>query len=306
MNAVYHLWLLVFVAPAALYGCRHQFAVHRTEDGVEIQEAGKKVLFYQVRPLKMNGQYERAGYVHPLYDLKGNVLTEDGPADHPYHRGIFWAWHQVELKSRPVADGWVSDNVSFQPVALRTETDGSGASVHAELVWRTTGTTVTDILREYTTITAHASRGRYRAMDFSVRLVPLADSVALGGARDTKGYGGFCARLKLPPDIVFRSGQQHIAAQETAVTAGPWMDFTGSFNGMHSGVAVFCHPSIAGTSQAWILRKRASMQNPVFPGRHPQVLPAQGWTLRYRLIIHNGSITPEELEKLYREYAAQY
>ena len=25
----------------------------------------------------------------------GQVLTEDFPADHLHHRGIFWAWHQV-------------------------------------------------------------------------------------------------------------------------------------------------------------------------------------------------------------------
>src|ERR1051325_9833474 len=75
--------------------CAQGFTTMRSAEGVEILENNKKVLFYQARPKSVNGKYERAGYVHPLYDLDENVLTDDSPRYHPYHRGIFWAWHQI-------------------------------------------------------------------------------------------------------------------------------------------------------------------------------------------------------------------
>ena len=51
-------------------------------------------------PKAKDGKLARANYVHPLLDLDGEPLTEDFPADHPHHRGVFWAWHQVRIGGR--------------------------------------------------------------------------------------------------------------------------------------------------------------------------------------------------------------
>jgi len=289
-----------------LSGCRQQLEVRNGAAGVAISERGKKVLFYQVRPLKIAGAYERAGYVHPLYDLKGNIVTEDGPVDHPYHRGIYWAWHQVLRDGKMVADGWVSENISYRPVDVRTGKKKGRAFIEAELRWSVPGVPgAADIIKELTTIVVHAAHKHYRAVDFTVKLIPLEDGIALGGADDEKGYGGFCLRLQLPEDISFHAGQQRVTAMERAVFAGPWMDFAGSFGGAgegRSGITVFCQPDASGL---WILRERKSMQNPVFPGRVPRLVPREGWTLRYRLIVHDGTLDEQQLDSLYRHYARQ-
>lgn len=286
---------------ALLPGCRHQMAALQTAEGVEFREGGKRILFYRTRPLKMEDQYERAGYVHPLYDLNGNVMTEDGPADHPYHRGIFWAWHQVASRGVLVADGWMSEGVAFVPLSVKYGAGRGSTFLSARMLWRATAAP-RDLLREHVIIRAYPAKKGYRIVDFDISLVPLTDSLALGGADDVKGYGGFCLRLLLPPDISFWSGGQEVEARETAVAAGPWMDFSGSYEDARRGLTVFCHPGNTGASQNWILRKRKSMQNVVFPGRHPKMLPPQGWRMRYRLIVHNGEVTKEVLEELYRLY----
>src|SRR5699024_3188858 len=42
----------------------------------------------------------RSNYIHPLYGLEGEMLTRDWPEGaHPHHRGIFWAWPEVEYGS---------------------------------------------------------------------------------------------------------------------------------------------------------------------------------------------------------------
>src|SRR5215210_4707534 len=100
-----------FVLLLTAHANAQRFTSVKTKEGVELQENGKKILFYQMRPKTIDGKYERAGYVHPLYSLNGNSLTDDMPKDHPYHRGIFWAWHQIVLNNRKLAEGWTSENI---------------------------------------------------------------------------------------------------------------------------------------------------------------------------------------------------
>src|SRR6266481_4356110 len=39
----------------------------------------------------------RSDYFHPLYGLDGEVLTDDFPQDHDYHRGLYWAWSHIRV-----------------------------------------------------------------------------------------------------------------------------------------------------------------------------------------------------------------
>ncbi|MGX5820878.1 DUF6807 family protein [Chitinophaga lutea] len=290
-------WILFLVLPLVGCGCGNTLVVRKSASGIGVEEKGRSVLFYQVQPLKMDGRYERAGYVHPLNDLEGLALTEDGPRDHPYHRGIFWAWHQVLRNGQTIADGWVSEHIVFRPVTVDARRDRHGATLSAELLWRVGEE---NVLRERTRIRVYPAERHFRLVDFEIHLVPLVDSLALGGAEE-KGYGGFCLRLQLPADIAFWSQGDRVRAQDVAVAAGPWMDFQGSVNGRRRGVAVFCKPS--GKPHRWILRKRSSMQNAVFPGKHAEMLSKEGWLLKYRVVVHDGSVSQAQLESLYRRYA---
>ena len=47
----------------------------------------------------------RGCYIHPLWGLNGEVLTDDFPADHYHHHGVFWAWPHVEI-GREKFDLW--------------------------------------------------------------------------------------------------------------------------------------------------------------------------------------------------------
>lgn len=304
----YIVWCLGFFS---LEVCAQRIDVVRSKEGVELSEHGRKVLFYQYVPKSLDGKYQRAGYIHPLYTLGGRVMTEDFPDDHPYHHGIFWAWHQVILDGRKVADGWVSENITWKPLSLDIKQGKDRAEILARQEWdvRRATDSVSPLIREYTSITAYAATGHWRILDFDIRLYALVDHLKLGGSDDVKGYGGFCWRLKLPDDISFLSGDSLVTPAETAVTAGPWMDCRGSFDGRgfpESGIAIFCGGVQAFKRQRWILRKAGSMQNVEFPGRAPAELPGSGWRLRYRVIVHDQTVTGGILEKLYRIYQRQW
>ncbi|MCW3116589.1 MAG: hypothetical protein JWM28_671 [Chitinophagaceae bacterium] len=283
--------LLVLVFCIVANDASAQFTTIKSSEGIEIQEHGKKVLFYQSKPQSLNGKYERAGYIHPLYSLRGNGLTEDFPEDHPYHHGIFWTWHQIILNNKPIADGWVSDSISWQVQDVKMKKGKEKVSLLSAVIWnaQTEPGKRTGIIKENTIITVYAGTNKKRIIDFDIQLYALVDSLRIGGSDDVKGYGGFCLRLKLPDDIEFVSNDTLITPREIAITAGRRMDFRGSFDGSQfpkSGVMLSTQPIGNDRQQTWILRRQGSMQNIVYPGRKPVLLSKKGMRMRYRMVVH--------------------
>ena len=298
--------LLGYFILAPIHLCAQHFTTIKSGEGIEILENGKKVLFYQVRPKSVDGKYERAGYVHPLYSLNEKILTDDSPADHPYHRGIFWAWHQIISNDKNIADGWIDEHISWKAPKVKVKKSEGRVMLQSEMIWNAElEHKPTAIIREKTKITVFKSTPQYRILDFDINLFALVNNLKIGGSDDPKGYGGFCLRLKLPKDLTFASDNKIIIPEETPVLAGPWMDITGSFEGESlpkNGVIVFGYSSGLGHQYSWILRKVTSMQNVPYPGRTPIELSKKGLRLKYRIIVHNGDMRNEDIEKLYQQY----
>ena len=161
-------------------------------------------------------------------------------------------------------------------------------------------------LDETTTVRVHPVEENLRKIDFAIYLTPLIDGLSLGGSEDDKGYGGFSIRTHLPKDIRFLGFKGALIPQQTALRAGPWVDLTASFGnqrGQLAGIAILCHPSLPGFPQPWILRSAMSMQNPSWPGSTPTNLTkGKPLTFRYRLIVHHGDLSRENLKCLHKEY----
>ena len=72
------------------------FAFTEREDKfLGLIENGLPVLVYNYGIVTHAGVPEdrfRSSYVHPIYGIEGEILTDDFPADHHHHRGLFWAW----------------------------------------------------------------------------------------------------------------------------------------------------------------------------------------------------------------------
>ncbi|HTG57270.1 MAG TPA: DUF6807 family protein [Niabella sp.] len=300
---------VVILGVLSFMGCIEKAGLtyEKNEEGYLLKEGAQPVLFFQVKPKSINGRFERSGYVHPLYNWEGDTLTQDGPADHPHHRGIFWAWHQVLWKGRMVGDSWISDKIRFVPGESRIISGKEHLILESELQWLADSIYAGDksLIREQVKIKVHKATAGYRLIDFSIALFPLKDSVAIGGSSDIKGYGGFSARWKLPPDLQFASGGVVLKPREAAVEGEPWVSFTGSFIGNKTeSVTLFCKAAYPGPRQWWILRgpEETSMQNAVFPGATPVLLPKDGLHLRYRLLVQKHVLETEVIRKLFEDY----
>lgn len=286
------------------------FSIHETEQGIALAEHGKPVFFYQRKPKLSGEKYSYNNYLHPLYNLEGDTLTEEFPEDHIYHRGIFWAWHQVYLKDRKIGDSWMMENMSQDVVSLKSIILEKEFRLQLNLLWHSTALeNKQPFLVENTTITVHQLQKGIRMIDFEIALKALIPGVSLGGSEDEKGYGGFCARIKLPANLSFTGKNGPVMPKEGQVIAGEWMDFSANFDHAKknkTGLTILCHQTTPNYPAPWILRQTGSMQNIVFPGTHRMELPVQSpIILKYRLLIHNGdanSLNIQEQQAAYEKY----
>lgn len=284
--------------------------IKRDASGYAVAQAGLPVLFYQLEPRSIGGRYERSNYIHPLYGLDGEILTEDFPDDHPHHRGIFWTWHQVLVGDVRAGDPWLARRFRWELSEERVVEGGRG--VFTRHVWYSPDFAggSEPILQESAEVLVHPVRDDVRILDFDIRLTPLQDGVRLGGSEDDKGYGGFSVRVRMVEGLRFTAASGPVEPARQAVAAGDWVDFSADFSdtGKTSGVAVIVHPSSAGYPQQWILRAPAtpSMQNPVWPGPKPIELARGARTrLRYRLVVHRGHAEEHDLKALAAGFAAE-
>lgn len=281
------------------------FNTVENEHGITILEGIRPVLTYQRSVTSQHGRWPRANYLHPVYDLDGEVLTEDFPSDHGHHRGIFWAWHQVLVGERSAGDSWVCQDFLWDVQQLRTQVSEQTATIQTTVIWKSPDILdeqghLLPIVQEQANITVYPAKLGSRWIDFEIVLTALRSEVKLGGSDDVKGYGGFSPRIKLSEDLVFTGVSGEVIPATTAVEAGPWINMANQGNGM----AILCHPKNPSTPQPWILRRAKSMQNAVFPGREPVSLPeGQPLTLKYRLVIHRGNLGKDVLNEIYARYA---
>lgn len=307
--SVNQFFVIVFFV-TAFSSCRvsnSEFEFIKTDQGFELNENGKALFFYQQAPKTLTGEYICNNYIHPLYNLKGDILTEEFPPDHPYHRGVFWTWHQIYTDTISIGDGWINEGISQDVVNVSTEAGKKQAEINLEVLWKSSALPDDKpFMMEKSSIVVHQAGKNIRKIDFTIELNALIDKLELGGSDDPKGYGGFCLRFNIPDNMVFTSEIGTVKAQELQISAGPWMDFSGSFGTDQeiSGVAILCHPENPLFPSPWILRQKGSMQNAVFPGRERiKLMKNTPVTLKYRLIIHDNTVKTVNLNELQEEYS---
>ncbi len=273
-----------------------QISIEKEDGGLWILDGSKRIAFYQKEPAGTNLPDERSNYLHPLYLPDGTVITENAPDDHPHHRGVYWAWHQILINGRAVGDSWTLENFVNEVDEVGFTRDGQGNGIlQTKVLWRSPAwkNGKEALLHETATYTFYPQKSNFRRITIDLALTSLADHLQLGGSDDEKGYGGFSVRMKLPDDMAFIGEHGEVEPQNTAVEAGNYINMTGPVgkNGSPGGIVIYAHPENQSTPPTWILRKKASMQNAVFPGRKPVDLQKSvPLKLSYTLILYNGRI----------------
>ena len=297
------LFVCTLLPPALLPANAQPFNFSENDGGVLLTENNQAVFFYQRATKSLGGTYPRANYLHPLYGLGGEILTEDFPEDHLHHRGIFWAWHQLLVNGAKAGDPWECKGIEWKVNNINKTSNADHATLQLEVMWigQLNGVEKT-LVNERTSITCYRARPHYRIIDFDIKLAANEQDVSIGGSEDAKGYSGFSARLLLPEDVRFVAGKGEVTPRETAIDAGDWVDVVASFGNQTAGIVIMADNAVK-PAHGWILRREKSMQNAAWPGRNPvKIAVGETLQLRYRLLLHGENFPETEIEKVYNDF----
>ena len=266
---------------------------------LELSDGGKTVFVYNFGMIGAKGfpdSMQRSGYLHPVYAPDGTRLTDDFNANHPHHRGIFWAWPEVSVGGKK-GDVWTVKG-PFERRFVRwqaRQADAATARLAVENGWFDGPRKV---LKEEFEILTHAVAGRQRTLEFTLRFEATAEPVTIAGTPDGhKGFGGFAFRFA-PLDgganhVMIRT-EQGVSAKDGVMARHPWAQLSGSFQGHAAGARIEDLPSNPGyPHNGWLMRHGLLFLNVSYPGLQPLVLvPGKPLVLHYKVILFAGEALP--------------
>lgn len=89
---------------------REGVAVAPDRDELKLTVAGQPAFYFHQNRTAVprdgiKPQLVRAGYIHPVFSPTGRLVTDDYPANHPHHHGIWTPWTKAVFQGRPT-DFW--------------------------------------------------------------------------------------------------------------------------------------------------------------------------------------------------------
>jgi hypothetical protein len=263
-------------------------------NALRVSEGDRPVFAYNFgtvpAPAGVPADRARAAYVHPIWGLDGEVLTDDFPKDHYHHRGLFWGWPHVTVGDEPTRDLWALDGLRHGFDGWLARHAGAAAAVLG-VQNRWLSNAADPVATERVWLTLYPAEGDTQAIDLRYTLIPGAKPITLAGA-EGKSYGGITLRFGPRPErettILSDRGD---TPDDLPMTRLAWADLSARFDGRThpSGIALLVAPDHPDFPPEWLTRHYGALCVG-WPGVKAKTLPPGApVTLRYRLVIHRGA-----------------
>ena len=285
---------------------RRAYSLEPDRHGHTLKDAtGRVVLGYLTsKPEGLTGN--SACCVHPFNTHAGECATDIAPADHRNHRGIFFAWHDMQFTRgertlRGDFWGWGQ----FAPAEGRAITNRSVRLVRADPVsaeiavendWTIDGEPV---LHEQTTMRAGEDQGA-RILDLTYRFTSDRD-VTL----NQMAFTGMCFRCRKDGTYTFHDPEGEVTLPNSNATrpetdwpARRWYSHTVTrADGRSVASALIDHPD--NPPSAWHGARGVSFLNPCITASGPVKIAAnQALTLRYRAVTIDGTFAHGAVDRV--------
>ena len=283
------------------------FSVDRTDAQLTLKEEGRPVFSFnhgEIQP--PNGGVARSGYIHPLYGLDGDVLTDDFPSDHPHHRGVFFGWPRMTVMGEDV-DVWHLRGLQprfHEWEEIRVEDDT--ASLRVVNLWRPEGSERPAVEERVRYLVRPADEAG-RVIDIRGTFSNLTREPVVLRGQTGAGYGGLNVRMDGGrPEVVITTANGALDGDaDVEEPASPWAAHTSRAgdHGPRSGVAIFQHPGNPGYPvPSWTLRHYGFL-GAAWPGQRSHTIePGETLELRYRLLVFRGSADEAEVAERFAEF----
>jgi hypothetical protein len=296
--------------------------VVQTDRVIEIRYDNKPLLQYNKAhvepPPGVNAKYGRSAHIHPVRTLSGAIVTDELPPDHLHQSGIFLAFTKTQFEGRDV-DFW---NLGGGKGRVRFKNAQAGASGPVFASFRTE--------HEHVDLTADNEKGEIGKTSggkvalnetWDVRawtpgwksgywLFDIASSIRCATESPLKlpeyHYGGMAiraARPWTPKEVLFLTseGDDRLKGNHTRPR---WCDIHGLVDGQTAGIALMTHPGNFRFPEPLRIHDKMPymVYTPSFLGDW-EIAPGTIHRASYRFVVHDGEMSPERLESLWRDYA---
>ncbi len=285
--------------------------VSRDGSQIMIRAGEREILRYQAEPGELPPGvaeiYKRGGYIQSVHTPGGRLVTDDFPADHRHHHGIWKPWTKTRFEDRS-PDFWNmgqgSGRVEFVAVDEIWENDGkAGFRARHRFVDLTTDPPKT-VLEETWEIAAWAGEGGH-VIDFtSIQKCATASPLVLPayhygglGFRGHTSWGG-------AENCRFLTASGLTDRTKVNTSRERWCWVGGTVDGGTCGVTVLCHS----TNFRFPQPIRAHPNEPFFCYAPQQlgemaIRPGDEYTARYRFIVADGEPDAAAAEAAWRAYS---
>jgi hypothetical protein len=247
------------------------------------------------------GQTLYKPYFHPVHAPGGQVVTEDAPEDHVHHRGLCFAWGDVNG-----VNYWAETNCEAAVRGRIQHREFREKTVNADRVslvvvndW--IAPDGTKPVEETAYITVYQPQPEGQAIDFEFQLRAQSTDVVMG---TPPAYHGLCYRAV---DLEYRkviNSESRIGESEVKGASAKWCTLNGILADEAVGIAIFDHPSnLRHPTRFFATDGAFGFISTSFAYDVPYTIPA-GDTLRlkYRVYLYRGDLFTVDLWACYEAY----
>lgn len=267
-------------------------------------------------PEGVSEMYNRAGYIHPLWSPKGEVLTRIQPPDHYHHLGIWNPWTHTEFKGK-VIDFWnlIKGEGTVKPAAIISTTSNDvfgGFRVlhnHIDLNGMTpSGAEVA--MKEEMDVRVWNIGEKAWLVDFTSTMNCATDSALKIIEYRYQGFG-FRATEKWNDKTATLLTSEGKNKEDGNATRARWCNVNGVSDFGTSGVLFITHPSNYNYPEPiriWPDGTNMGKEN-VFFNFNPAMdrdwvlRPGNDYQLRYRMFVYDGKMDEKRAESLWADFA---
>jgi len=294
----------------------------RDKEAIVFQRNGRNLLRYQYAeasvPEGKSELFRRGGFIHPLWSPKGEVLTRIQPPDHTHHYGIWNPWTSTEFEHRKLdfwnlykAEGTVK--VNGLPVLTQGPVLGTlrARHEHVDLTAPSPTGSKAALEEEWNIKVWNAGTDQGpQLVDFQSTLYCATDSLFTIKAYTYQGFG-FRATEKWDDKTARLLTSEGKGKGDGNGTRARWIDARGASNFGKSGILFMTHPlnhNFPEQLRLWGTGQNQGKEN-VFLNFNPAqeqdwvLKPGNAYSLNYRMLVYDGELSPELMEKYWQDYA---